>query len=183
MSDRPAAQTLPYFNLVLTGSVGSRLLATGQAVAKALDAACFSLDLTIHERAGGGADDLRKLYGEAYVRRVETEICREFALRRSVVLCVSPSVLLDEESRARLLDSGAALNLTCGVDEALRRVYIQLGARFHDPKARVSVVHALTRDRALLAVGSIATLNTTYLSIDQAAARAVQFWEAREPVL
>jgi shikimate kinase len=104
--------TIPDHNLILTGSVGARLLHTGKIIANSVDTQFFNLEAVVQEREGRYPDELRKLYGEAYARRVEVEICREFTLRRGAVVTVPPSTLLDDDSRDRLLASGTALVLT-----------------------------------------------------------------------
>lgn len=176
MSDLILTGGVPYRNLLLSGSLGARLIPVGQAVAARLDAPFYSLESELQVREGKYADELRKLYGEAYVKRLEMDICREFALRRSTVIAVNPVTLLDEDTRARLTDAGDVLILTCALNETLRRLHILQGTRFHDPTYRAAVVYTLKRDGALLG-HDLRRLDTTSLSIDQTADQAIHFWK------
>jgi shikimate kinase len=159
--------------------VGVRLLPTGKLVSTLVDAPFFNLDTVIQEREGRYPDELRKLYGEAYGKRVEAEIARELALRRGTIITVTPSTLLDEDTRERLLASGTALVLTCGLNETLRRLYIAQGTRFHDPKVRAVALATIKRDQELLKL-DLVKLDTTTISIENTAERAIKFWKEHE---
>jgi shikimate kinase len=178
MSDQPLPGVLPYYNLVLTGSLGARLVQVGTLVAQRMAVPFFNLDSTLNLREGKPADELRKLYGEAYLKRAETELCREFALRRSTVMAVSAATLLDADNRERLLTAGCGLLLVCALDEALRRLHVAHGAEFHDPKFRSSALHALKRDQGLLQFEGLTRLDTTILTVEQTADKAMRFWHA-----
>jgi len=170
---------VPYYNLILTGSLGTRLLQTGKLIANQVDVQFFSLETVVQEREGRYPDELRKLYGEAYARRVEAEICRELTLRRGTVITVTPSTLLNEDTRERLLSSGTTLLLTCGLNETLRRLYIAQGTRFHDPKVRAVALATIGRDQDLLKF-DLVKLDTTNISIEDTAERAIKFWKEHQ---
>ena len=170
---------LPDHNLILTGSLGVRLLLTGKLIAATISAPFFNLETVVQEREGRYPDELRKLYGEAYGRRVEAEICRELTLRRGTVITITPSTLLDEETRERLLSSGTPLLLTCGLNETLRRLYIAQGTRFHDPKVRAVALATIKRDQALLKL-DLMKLDTSTISVEDTAERAIKFWKERQ---
>ncbi len=172
----------PYHNLILTGSVGSRVNPTGALIAKRLGTLFINLDTELQTREGYSADDLRGLFGEARLKRLETELCREFALRRGAVISVNAPTLVDMENRERLLSSGPVLILTCMLNEALRRLYVAQGARFHDPKVRGASLNALRRDAQVLQIPDLPRLDTTRLSIEQTADNAIVFWRTRETV-
>ncbi len=172
----------PYHNLILTGSIGGRLIPTGQTIAKRLGTQFFNMDTELRTREGYSAEDLRGLFGEARLRRAETELCREFALRRGAIISVNGPTLLDDENRERLLSSGPVLILTCALNEALRRQHVAQGARFHDPKVRSAALNMLRRDGQVLQLADLPRLDTTRLSVEQAADRAISYWRERETV-
>lgn len=172
----------PYHNLILAGSVGSRVIPAGQLVAKRMGVPFINLDTELQTREGYSADDLRGLFGEARLKRLETELCREFALRRGSVISVNCPTLLDEDNRARLISSGSVLILTCALNEALRRLHVAQGARFHDPKVRATALNALRRDGQVLHITELPRLDTTHLSVEQTADSAIVFWRERETV-
>ncbi len=166
----------PYFNLILVGMEGGRLLPTGRAIASRISAPFVALDLEIQAREGMSPDEVRALFGIARLRRVEAEMCRDLSLRRGTVIAINSGTLTDSEVRQRLLDSGTALALTCRLDEALRRAYIAQGAHFHDPEVRALTLDRIVRDRRALQTANVPTLDTTRLATDQAVDQALAIW-------
>jgi len=173
------AHNVPYQNLILSGSLGARAIPTGQIIAKRLGVLFINLDTELQAREGHNADDIRALFGEARLKKLENELCREFALRRGTVLSVNPPTLLDETNRERLGASSVLMLLTCALNETLHRLYVAQGARFQDPKARSAALSTLRRDGQLLQVADLSRLDTTRLSVEQAADRAITFWRER----
>lgn len=170
----------PENNLILTGSLGGRVVPTAQALARLVDRPLFHLETEVQVREGRALEELRKLYGEAHARRIESELCREFGLRRGVVVSVPPGSLLDESNRERLMLSGGVVILTCKLNEALRRLHILHGARFQNVTARASFLHTLKQDSAILHITNLTQLETSDLSIDQTAEKALHYWQERE---
>lgn len=140
----------------------------------------INLDTELQAREGNSAEEIRGLFGEARLKKLETDLCREFALRRSAVISVNSPTLLDDENRTRLADGGTILILTCMLNETLRRWHVAQGAHFHDPKARSAALNTIRRDGRLLTIVDLAQLDTTRLSVEQAADRAIAFWRERE---
>lgn len=166
----------PYFNLILVGTLGGRLTQTGTLVAERQDVRFTTLETEIRSREGYSIDDIRGLFGIARLRRIENDLCREMALQRGAVIALPCAALLDEENRSRLSDSGVILALTCSLNETLRRQYIAQGAYFHDPAARALALDSIRRDLQALRVISADTLDTTRLTIIEAAEQASSFW-------
>lgn len=171
----------PYFNLVLVGTVGGRLIPTGKIIAERINARFIALDLEIHAREGYSPDELRALFGVARLRRIESELSHELALQRGAVIGINSGALLDPDTRDRLSGSGTILALTCALNETLRRAYIAQGARFQDPKVRAITLDAIRRDQQALQTVNPPQLDTTRLSMEQVADRALTFWRERAP--
>jgi len=171
----------PYFNLILVGTVGGRLIPTGKIIAERIDSRFIALDLEIYSREGYSPDDLRALFGVARLRRVEAELSHELALQRGAVIGINCGTLLDQSTRERLAEAGTVLALTCGLNETLRRLYIGQGARFQDPKVRAVALDAIRRDRQALLLADPPRLDTTSLSVEQVADRALAFWRQNDP--
>lgn len=171
----------PYFNLILVGTVGGRLIPTGKTIAARINVRFIALDLEIHRREGYSPDDLRALFGVARLRRVEAELSHELALQRGTVIGINSGTLLDHDTADRLAESGAILALTCALNETLRRLYIIQGAHFQDPKARAAALDAIRRDQQALRSVDPPRLDTTRLSIEQVADSALAFWHEHMP--
>src|SRR3954467_7814496 len=168
--------TLPYHNLILTGHIGVGRNVIGRVIARQLGVLFIDLETEIQLREKMPVEEIRSLFGENRVHAVETEICRELGLRRGTVLSISGPTLLDEAIRDRLLSSGPVLILTCSLNEILRRLYVAQGARFHDPKVRSAAINQIRREQQVLQVPDLTKLDTTQLSPDQVAERAITFW-------
>jgi shikimate kinase len=170
---------IPYHNLILTGYMGVGKIAVGRGIAARMGVVFVDLDSELEVRQGMPADEIRQLFGESRLRILEDDLCREMSLRRSAVISVSGSTLLDTASRERLLSSGPALVLTCALDEILRRLHASQGARFHDPRARLRAVNQVRRERQIHQIPGLETLDTTRLAHEQVIERAIAFWHER----
>lgn len=170
----------PYRNLILSGydGVGKNMLI--RRIAEQSGAPCFDLETEIQLRENASLDELRQTYGEARTRNLLKTLCGEFALRRGAVIAMPAAPLLDEDNRTRLLESSWLLVLTCQLNEVLRRLHAQHGARFHDPKVRAALLHQVRQERKIYQLGALAVLDTTNLSVEQTAAQALAFWRERE---
>jgi shikimate kinase len=171
---------IPYFNLILIGSLGGRVIATGNAIARRLNAPFITLEGELQTREGYTPDETRELFGEARLKRLEADLCHEFGLRRGTILGITASALLEEDNRARLFASGAPLILTCALNETLHRLYVMYGARFHDPKVRSGALFTLRRDSQILTIPDVPHLDTTRLSVDQAADQSIVYWREHD---
>jgi shikimate kinase len=170
----------PYHNLILTGYMGGRKLNVVRLVAQQAGVPFVDLETEIQLREGSTPDDIRQLFGESRLRSIENTLCREFALQRGAVVSVNGPALLDITNRERLVASGPILVLTCALNEVLRRLYVSQGARFHDPKVRAAALNHIRREQQVLQIRELPTLDTTYLSLEQVADKAIEFWFQQE---
>jgi len=175
-------EAIPYHNLILTGYTGSGKTSVGRLIARRLGVLFLDLETEIQLREGISTDEIRALFGEARIRTLEVEICRELSLRRGAVLSISCTTLLDETNRNRLMNSGPVLVLTCALDEILRRQHASQGARFHDPRVRASLIHQLRRDQQIRKLTAFTTLDTTAYAVEDVADKAITFWRERDVI-
>lgn len=172
----------PYHNLILTGYIGVGKLNVVRLLARQAGVPFVDLDTEIQLREGSSPDDIRQLFGESRLRSIENSLCREFSLQRGAVVSVNGPTLLDATNRERLIDSGPVLVLTCALNEILRRLHASQGARFHDPKVRAAALNVIRREQQVLRLEGLPTLDTTYLSIEQVAQSALEFWFQQETI-
>jgi shikimate kinase len=170
----------PYRNLILTGHIGVGRVTLGRLIAKQVGAVFVDADTELQLREGVPADEIRQLYGEARLRALEGDLCRELSLRRGAVLSIGGPTLLEASNRERLLNSGPALILTCALNEILRRLYGAQGAHFHDPKIRAAAIYQIRRERVIEQVTGIPTLDTTRFTVEQVAEHAIRFWREKD---
>jgi len=170
----------PYHNLILTGQIGVGRVTIGRQIAKEVGAPFFDMDTELQLREGKPSEEIRQLFGEARVRSLEDELCRELALRRGAVLSVNGPTLLEENNRARLGNSGPILVLTCALNEILRRLHSSQGTRFHDPRVRSAALYVIRRERQIHQLPDLPTLDTTVLSVEEVAQKCVAFWREHD---
>jgi shikimate kinase len=171
-------EAAPYQNLALTGPMGVGKTSIGRAVAQRLKANFYDLENEILTREGQSADEIRELFGEARLKALETSMIHDLTLNRHAVLIVSGAALLDDTNRARLLEAGSVLCLTCALNEILRRFHVARGAWFHSPGNRGVIMSRLKREWRVTAL-DVPRLDTTRLSVDEAASAVIEFWLER----
>lgn len=172
----------PYHNLILTGFMGTGKLNVVRLMARKVGVQWIDLPTEVQMREGLPPHELRQIFGEARLKQVEADLCRELALQRGAVLSVNGTTLLEPVNRERLLNSGPVLVLTCALNEVLRRLHASQGARFHDPKVRASELNLLRREQQVLQLEGLPTLDTTTLTVEQVAEQAIAFWYELERV-
>jgi shikimate kinase len=166
---------VPYRNLVLTGHLATGKRLTGQYIATRLKAPLVDIESEIQAQEGNSLDEIRALYGEARARTLAQEACRNVDLRRGTVIVVSGGIFLNPTNRERLSAGGDVLCLVCDLNEILRRMYTAMGARFHTPAERARIVARIKRERPIRDL-NVPILDTTPLSIEQVADRAIAYW-------
>lgn len=179
MSDTSRPSAPPYHNLILTGYMGIGKIGVGRTIAARVGVDFVDLESELNIREGMTSEQVRQYFGEARLKALEEDLCREFSLRRSAVISVSGPSLLDATNRERLLNSGPALVLTCQLNEILRRLHASQGARFHDPRVRAAAINQVRRERQIHQIPGLKTLDTTLLSNDEIVEEAIAFWYER----
>ncbi len=167
---------VPYRNLLLTGHLGAGKRSAGRAIAGRLEASLIDIEGEIEAREGRAVREIRDLFGQARVHALEAEICREMILRRSAVIVAAGDIFLHQANREALVADADVLCLVCDLDEVLRRMYTAMGARFHEPRERARIVARLKREWPLRDMPEFPKLDTTALSVDQVADRAIAYW-------
>lgn len=170
----------PYRNLIISGYDGTSKYALIRRIAETIGAPYLDLEVEIQLRERVSLDDLRQTYGEAHTRTVLRALCAEFALQRGAVIAMPAAPLLDEDIRQRLLESSWLLVLSCQLNEILRRLHAQHGARFHDPRVRSAFLHYIRQERKLNALGNLDVLDTTELDLEKTVTHALTFWRHHE---
>ncbi len=170
----------PYRNLILSGYDATSRYALIRRIADAVGAPCLDLETEVQLRERLSLDELRQTYGEAHLRNVLRRLCDEFALQRGAVIAMPAAPLLEEDIRQRLLESSWLLVLHCQLNEMLRRLHVQHGARFHDPRVRSAFLHHIRQERKLSDSRKFDVLDTTDLTPEQTAAHALTFWRHHE---
>ena len=180
--DATSRLDLPYENLVIAGFVGVGKSTAGRAIADQLDVELVDVDEEIIQREGMSIRRIRQEYGDARLRMVEGDICREAALRRQAVIVVSGAALLDQRNADLLGDTGRVVCLTCELGEALRRLHMAYEEDFRDLKERQHLISRLRREYGIVDDERYLQFNTTHLGVEEVVAELVHLWEHGEPL-
>lgn len=167
---------IPYRNLVLTGHLATGKRSAGRDVAARLQVPLIDIESEVQAQEGRSLEEIRQLFGQLRARHLAQEVCRSLDLRRSAVIVVSGTIFLNPANRQRLEVNGDLLCLVCDLDEVLRRMYAALGARFHQPAERARIIARIKRERPIRELDHIPQLDTTHLSVEQVADRAIAYW-------
>jgi len=160
-------------NIILTGFMGTGKTTIGRQLARRLRREFVDMDALIEERTGLSIPRIFQEQGEAAFRALERALCQELAGRRGLVIATGGGALIDAENRAALAASGDILCLRADTDVILRRVGVGADRPKLDGDDRRGRIEALLAERAPVYDAFPLQLDTSDLSPDDAAARAL----------
>jgi shikimate kinase len=172
---------IPYKNLVLTGYVGVGKSTVGRAIGQKLEIQTFDVDEEIELRELMSIAKLREQYGDARLRALEHDLCREAALIRQAVIVVSGAALLDSRNYRILSETGSIVCLACELGEALRRLHAASEVHFRDETIRRRLLGRMRREYAIIEREDILQLETTHLTIEEEVTLLIRYWKDGEP--
>ncbi len=108
-------------NVILVGPMGVGKTTVGRALAKIASMDFVDCDIELERRTGVDVTTIFEIEGEAGFRRRESEMLREIAARSATVIATGGGVVLGEENRNVLRQSGLVIYLTAPVKKLLRR--------------------------------------------------------------
>ncbi|MBL8145672.1 MAG: hypothetical protein JNL34_04730 [Anaerolineae bacterium] len=165
-------------NLILTGWMGPAQLEVARQTAVLLRLQFVDFDARFETLAGLPPDEVRALYGETRLKTIEGELIAEMALYRGTVLLIGGDTLLRGDTLALLRQTGPVIALTATIDAVLHRHYLQLGARFHNPRERERTVGRLRREWAIRGKDGVIEFDTSTLTNAEAAQAVADRWRA-----
>ena len=165
-------------SIVLTGFMGTGKTSVGQRVAQALGRRFVDMDAVLEQRFGMTIRAYFAAAGEAAFRQAEAALEQELAAQRGLVIATGGGALVPEANRRAFLESVLVILLQCAPATILRRLEgatdrpLLAGA---DPAARVA---QLLQERAAAYAAIPLRLDTTHLSLEEAAERVLRLARA-----
>ncbi|MBI4317306.1 MAG: shikimate kinase [Chloroflexi bacterium] len=132
-------------NVIITGFMGTGKTAVAKLLAQRLHAQCVDMDSLIEERIGLTVTEIFGCYGEKFFRRQEGMLALELAQSSGKVIATGGGTIVCEASRQTLARTGIIINLSCSVEEVLRRLCDK------DDRPLLAAVDRLARVQHLLA--------------------------------
>ena len=108
-------------NIVLTGFMGTGKTSVGRALAQTLDRMFVDMDTWLEERENMTVAQIFSEKGETYFREHESDLCRELAAGKNLVIATGGGALVSAENR-RAFANAYVICLDASADEILRRL-------------------------------------------------------------
>lgn len=170
-------------NIVLIGYRASGKTTVGRVLAERLDRPFIDTDELIQNRLQRSIADIFRDEGEAFFRRIESEIIAELSAHQATVIAVGGGAVESEQNRRRLADLGVVVWLTAAVDELHRRILSDpQSAAFRPPLSSddllTEIQHTLARRAPLYRNLAQYAVDTTNLTPSDAA-HIIRQWLCR----
>lgn len=167
---------LPYKNLLLTGLLGVGKTSVGRAVSRRLAVDLFDLEEEIELRELMSITKIREVYGDARLKALEYDLCRQAALMRKAVVVIPGAALLDIRVFENLVEISQVVCLSCELGEILRRLHLANEQQYRDPATRRRMLGRIRRDYVIANRPDILQLDTTHLTTDEVADLLIELW-------
>jgi len=169
-------------NLILAGFMGVGKTTVGKLCAQALGWTFLDTDVEIERREGINIPQIFARHGEAYFRARETELAREIAGRKNLVVATGGGMIVNAENRAILLQTGLCVNLIATPEDVLKRLGPEAAARrpmLQGGRAEERIAQLL-KERAPAYAELHYHVGTTALTPERIAQRVTQLFESEQ---
>jgi len=166
-------------NIYLVGFMGTGKSSSGKAAALRLGFSFVDLDECIENKEKISIPEIFAQKGEAYFRKVEKDVLGEVSVRDTCVVSCGGGIVIDQDNIALMKRTGIMVCLTASAQvifERVRHYTHRPLLQVPDPKEKIE---SLLRIRAPYYAQSDLTIDTSALSVDEAAVRIIQQWEIR----
>jgi shikimate kinase len=167
-------------NIALTGFMAVGKSAVGRSLARRLNLRFVDLDKAIEKAAGMKVQEIFRRKGEPYFRSLEKQILAQTLQQNGQVIATGGGAVTDEENLRLLREKTILVCLTASADAIHRRVGTVSRRpllRGGDVKIRIT---ELLHQRAPSYARAHASIDTTDLTVDQAAEKIIALLKSRE---
>ena len=158
--------------IALTGFMGSGKTAVGRALAERLGRPFVDMDAVLEQRLGMTIAEAFRTLGEQAFRAAEAELVAELAAQEGLVVATGGGALVPEANRNTLLARAVVILLTCAPEELARRLEGALDRPLLAGEDRLATIARLLGERQAAYEAIPLHLETTHLSVAEAAERA-----------
>lgn len=167
-------------NIVLTGFMGTGKTVVSKIVAERLKKQRLRLDDMIEWKVGKPISEIFEQDGEAYFRKVESEMVASASKDKDVIIDAGGGAIINEVNFKRLKEHGIIFCLTASVDAILERTkhYIHRPLlNIADPEKKIS---KLLEQRQKFYQKADYTIDTTNLTPEEVADKIIEQMESLE---
>ena len=160
-------------NLIITGFMGTGKTAVGTVVARRLGRGFVDMDSVIEERLGLTIPEIFARFGEPYFRSKESELVKELAASSGKVVATGGGTLISDANRMCMAVNGIIVNLRCSLEETLNRLEKDHHRPLIEGEDKTGTIVRLLQERQPQYDKIAWQVDTTSLTIDEAADRIV----------
>ncbi len=121
-NQKPETEHLKPHNIIITGFMGTGKSTVAPLLANALGWKFVDMDALIEQREGQSIRKIFETAGEAYFRRLETELCRELNGWRERVIATGGGTLVNPQNLAIVSPQNLVICLDCAPDVLWQRL-------------------------------------------------------------
>ena len=108
-------------NIVLTGFMGAGKTAVGKELARLLSLRLIDVDTEIEKSEGMTINDIFKLFGEPVFREKETDMIKQVASKKNVIISTGGGAVLKQGNMDALRETGIIIYLMATPETILQR--------------------------------------------------------------
>jgi len=164
----------PIENIALIGFMAVGKSAIGRTLAKKLRRRFVDLDALIEKSEGMKVREIFTQKGESYFRRLEKRVLEEVLARDGQVIATGGGAVMDEENLRLLRERALLVGLTASIDVLLARAGNGAKRPLLAGVDRRERMETLLRERESRYAQARALIDTSDLSVDQAAEKIIQ---------
>jgi shikimate kinase len=164
----------PIENIALIGFMAVGKSAIGRTLAKKLRRRFVDLDAVIEKSEGMKVRDIFTKKGESYFRQLEKRVLEEVLSRDGQVIATGGGAVMDDDNLRLLRERALLVGLTASVDVLLARAGNGAKRPLLAGIDRRERIETLLRERESRYAQARALIDTSDLSVDQAAEKIVQ---------
>lgn len=164
----------PIENIALIGFMAVGKSAIGRTLAKKLRRRFVDLDAVIEKSEGMKVRDIFTQKGESYFRQLEKRLLEEVLSRDGQVIATGGGAVMDDDNLRLLRERALVVGLTASIDVLLTRADNGAKRPLLAGDDRRERIETLLREREPRYAQARALIDTSDLSVDQAAEKIVQ---------
>ncbi len=161
-------------NIVLTGFMGTGKTEVSKILAKRLKKQRLCIDDMIEWKVGKPISEIFKQDGEAYFRKIESEMTAAVSKDKDAIIDAGGGVIINENNYRRLKETGVIFCLTASVDAILERTKRSTHRPLLNAPDPHSKITELLQQRQKFYAKADYTIDTTTLTPDEIADRIIE---------
>ncbi len=165
-------------NILLTGFMGTGKSTVAPLLADALGWEFVDMDALIEQRDGRTIREIFSTAGEAYFRRLETELCRELNGWRERVIATGGGTLVNPQNLAIVAPQNVVICLDCDPDVLWQRLSTATDRPMLDAADARARLFSLLAERAPAYARIPHHIDVTHLSPAETVTAALEIWES-----